>query len=454
MSKKDGFKNGGTGAFPAVILAAGKGSRMKAGIPKPLIKLLGLTLLERALLTCREAGISEFYVVVGYKKREVLRHVKELMKKYELNIKVVENPEWKKGNGTSVLAVSKQLKSPFFLLMCDHVFDPEIVEKFVETARFSNTCLLSVDKKIDRVVDLEEATKVKMKDGTIISIGKELKDFDAVDMGLFFCQPCIFDAIKKSVEKGDASLIGGIKILAEKRKIKGIEAEGKFWIDADTKRNLKIAEKLLLSDLIKDEDGYISRYINRKISTKISRVLCNFNITPNAITLISFILSIFAAFLFIHTQYIYILLGGIITQVASIIDGCDGEIARLKFQSSPFGAWLDTVLDRYADVLITISITYACWLIYENVIVWIIGIAAITGFILTSYMKKEYVLRYNKNWPDGIMDKLSKRDLRLFGIFVGAILFYPLEAIAILAIISHISIIWGFLREKWLVNHR
>jgi len=442
------FKKGGTGTFPAVILAAGKGSRMGADIPKPLIKLLGLTLLERTLLTCREAGISEFYVVVGYKKREVVKHIKELMKKYEMSIKVIENPEWKKGNGTSVLAVLKYLKSPFFLLMCDHVFDPEIVKRFVETAKFSDTCLLAVDKKIDRVVDLEEATKVKMEDGIIVSIGKELEDFDAVDMGLFFCQPCIFDAIEKSVGKGDASLIGGIKILAEEKKIKGIEAEGKFWIDADTKRTLKVAEKLILSSLIKDEDGYISRYINRKISTRISRVICNFNISPNAITIVSFLLSIMAALLFIHTQYIYILLGGIITQVASIIDGCDGEIARLKFQSSPFGAWLDTVLDRYADVILTASITYACWLIYENVITWVIGIAAITGFILTSYTRKEYVLRYNKSWSDDIMSKLSRRDLRLFGIFVGAVLFHPLEAIAILAIISHVCIIWSFIKEK------
>ena len=59
--------------FPAVILAAGEGRRLRGVKPKPLTKLLGLTLLERALLTCKEAGIKKFYVVVGYKKREVIK---------------------------------------------------------------------------------------------------------------------------------------------------------------------------------------------------------------------------------------------------------------------------------------------------------------------------------------------------------------------------------------------
>ena len=433
--------------FPAVILAAGAGRRMKAGVPKPLVKLLGLSLLERAIIGFREAGVKKFYVVVGYEKEKVIEHVEEIRKKHGIDVEVIENENWEKGNGTSVLAALQHLSSPFFVVMCDHVFDVEIIKNFVRDAVKEKYCVLGIDKNIERVYDIREATKVKLKGNYIKDIGKELRNFDAIDTGIFLFHPYAREAMRKAVEEGDASLIEGVRILAKEGKIKGIEVKGKFWIDADTKENLRIAENLLLSNLIKPEDGIISRYINRKISLRISRRLCNTSLTPNDISLMSFLLSILAAILFLFTDYIHLALAGIITQASSIIDGCDGEIARLKFQASPFGAWLDTVLDRYADIAIAASIAYAYSMLYGILISWIVAILAISGFILSSYSRKEYAIRYGKQISPDKIGYLGRRDIRLFIIFIGAILAHPFEALAITAILHHIVVASLFIKE-------
>ena len=429
---------------PLVILAAGRGRRM--GAPsKPLVRLLGLTLLERSVLTFREAGIKKFYVIVGYKKEKVKKHVEEIARKYNVDIEAIESKEWEKGNGATLMALDGIVKK-FFLTMADHIFEKSIVENFVKKAA-NEKCYLAVDTDINSVIDIDEATKVKMDGKRIVNIGKDINDYNGVDMGLFFFNDSIFDALKRAMENGKANLTDGVKLLAESGKLYGIEKEHGFWIDTDNPKNLEIAEKMLISSLSKKEDGFISYNINRKISTKISKKLCITNIKPNYITVLSFLLSIFGGLLFIFSEYLYTAIAGILVQISSIIDGCDGEIARLKFMATPFGAWLDTILDRYADAIISIFITYNGWMIYKNIIVWPLGMLAMLSFLMASYSRKEYELRYGKKLDEGTIDNLSKRDIRLFSIFAGAIINHAFEAMVAISILHHVAIITNFVRR-------
>ena len=430
--------------FPLVILAAGKGRRM--GETKPLVKLLGLTLLERTILAFKEAGIDKFYVVVGYKKDVVSKHVEELKKNYGIDIDVIENDEWEKGNGTSVLAVRNYVKK-FFVTMVDHVFERNVIKDFVESID-GKKCVLLVEKNIEEVFEIEEATKVKTKEDKIIDIGKGLKEYDAIDTGLFFFTEEIFGAIEEAMRKNNANVTDGVKILAEKGKMYWYAKKKGYWVDADTKKALKVAEKLILKSIPKKEDGFISFYLNRKISLKISSKLCNFNISPNLMTTISFLVAIAGSIFFLSGKYLYTILGGIAIQIASIIDGCDGEIARMKFLASRYGAWFDTILDRYADAIITTFITYNGWVIYKENIIWILGFFSLLGFIMASYSRKEYELRYGEKMHGGIMDKLSKRDIRLFSMFIGSFFNMAFEFMVAIAILHHVTIVWNLWRKK------
>lgn len=104
------------------------------------------------------------------------------------------------------------------------------------------------------------------------------------------------------------------------------------------------------------KDGPIARHLNRRISLPISRAIVRSGvpISPNLMSLISFSTGIVAALLF---SFRLPLGGGLLAQLSSILDGCDGEIARLTGQQSRRGAILDSILDRLADGGLVIGMT-------------------------------------------------------------------------------------------------
>src|SRR5215218_1491904 len=136
-----------------VILAAGMGARLGAGL-KPLARVAGTTLLERAVATLRSAGIERVLVVVGHAKDDVRRFVIER----QLDVELVENDDFVRGNGTSALAGGRAAGGRFVLLMVDHVFDPSAVPRILER---SEPFVAAVDSR-PHYCDVEEATKMRV----------------------------------------------------------------------------------------------------------------------------------------------------------------------------------------------------------------------------------------------------------------------------------------------------
>lgn len=112
------------------------------------------------------------------------------------------------------------------------------------------------------------------------------------------------------------------------------------------------------------------------------------------------------------------------TQFASILDGVDGEIARLKFMRSNYGGLLDAILDRYGDFLIIIGMTYAWYTAAADPLALGIGAAALTGIPLSMLFKEKFHALTGKPYIPEIHDGITRylpanRDGRLFIIFLG-----------------------------------
>jgi phosphatidylglycerophosphate synthase len=116
------------------------------------------------------------------------------------------------------------------------------------------------------------------------------------------------------------------------------------WQQISMPRDSIVAEQKLNRWLIKPTDGVFAR-MNRRISIPISRQLIKFQITPNMVSLFTLGVSFVAGALYASGGYWNTLLGAILSVWASILDGCDGEVARLKLQVSDFGCWLETACD-------------------------------------------------------------------------------------------------------------
>ncbi|MFW9866859.1 MAG: CDP-alcohol phosphatidyltransferase family protein [Candidatus Thorarchaeota archaeon] len=163
-------------------------------------------------------------------------------------------------------------------------------------------------------------------------------------------------------------------------------------------------------------DGLVSKYLNRPISHQISKFILHFwpLCNPNIISIISAITGIFGSILF----YInFPLLGGIFVQLSSIIDGSDGEVARANGRTSFFGGFFDSVMDRYVDVLIFVSLIFYSLRVLFIIHAFLLGIITITGSYLISYTAAKVELK------DGISFSrtIQGRDTRLFIVFLAGI---------------------------------
>jgi 1L-myo-inositol 1-phosphate cytidylyltransferase / CDP-L-myo-inositol myo-inositolphosphotransferase len=258
----------------ALIIAAGQGSRLHSitnGNPKPLTHLLGLSLIERVMFSVKEAGVNDFVMVVGYLGDKIKAKLGDGTK-YGAKITYVENDEWQKGNGISVLKakelLNKNIKEKFFLLMSDHIFEYKVLQNLKKMNLGEDNCALVVDKTPKEHIDLDEATKVRIENGHIIKIGKNLEDYNGVDCGIFLLTPSIFEALEESRKNGDETLSGGIRILGENGKVKTLDIKDGFWIDVDTENDYLEAKKILVKKLIQDNASW-----NRQRIKKIQRAL-------------------------------------------------------------------------------------------------------------------------------------------------------------------------------------
>ena len=106
----------------------------------------------------------------------------------------------------------------------------------------------------------------------------------------------------------------------------------------------------------KPQDGFVSRFLNRPISRRVTRVLLKFPIHPNTWTISIFVLPLMASVFLVRGDYVSVVMGAAIFQLFSILDGCDGEIARAKNLESKFGERLDYFCDFAASLLYVLTL--------------------------------------------------------------------------------------------------
>jgi len=425
-----------------LIIAAGKGSRLQhRGDSKPLVPILGIALIERVIRAAMEAGADQFYVVIGYQGVRLRHFLERLAERLAIRITSLVNEDWDKDNGLSVLKAREHLRDPFLLLMADHLFEPSLVRTLTKRTLTREEIALAVDSNTcNPLVDMGDVTRVKMEAGKIHNIGKGLADFNGFDTGIFLCSPAIFRALEQSERNRDTSLSGAVRILAAEGHANAIPTDS-FWIDVDDPAAFQKAEQALLKRLRdKPNDGPVARYLNRPISVRISQYLVQRDVTPNQISLFSFLCSVLAAGLFASGGYVALLMGGVLAQFASIIDGCDGEVARLKYQCSDFGGWFDAVLDRYADAFLLFGLTWHLLAVEVNVWILFVGFMAIIGSFMLSYTADKYDNLMRERIKAGGKTGLRMgRDVRVFLIFLGAAANMVLPVLVLIAVVMNVE---------------
>jgi 1L-myo-inositol 1-phosphate cytidylyltransferase len=230
----------------AIILMAGQGSRLRGSdkaFLKPFVSVADRPLISYTIDMLVNAGIKTLNFVVGYESKRMIAQVKPLIPS-GVSASFVENRHWKKQNGISLLTAADHVSRPFLLAMSDHLFDSAIVDLLIESSdpEFLN---MALDRKLESIFDLQDAMKVRTDGNRVIDIGKNLRDYDAIDIGLFVCPLEMFDYLKRAMRNGDCSLADGVRLMAQENKVRAMDIGDGWWQDVDTPDMLRHAEKKL-----------------------------------------------------------------------------------------------------------------------------------------------------------------------------------------------------------------
>ncbi len=419
-----------------VILAAGRSSRLAEVTghgSKALLRVGGPSLLERAIRRLLAEGMEQVVVVVGYQAGPVAAVARRAG---HGRVHTVFAERWELGNGASLAAAEPYVAEEdlFLLVTADHLFGEGALEPLVRAGR---PAVL-----VDHAPDAEawaEGTRVRMWQERAVAFSKELGD-PAIDCGAFVLPRAIFEAHRRALARGDASLAGAVTELARVEPLAAVPLPpGAWWQDVDTPEDLRRAKRLLRRSLTKETDGPVSRYLNRPISSRISMALAHLPIQPDVVSLVAFLVGVAGAWALWAGRG---LLGAVLVTLSSILDGVDGEIARLKVRTSPGGALLDGVLDRLADAAICAAL--GAWAIAAGTdprIAVALTVAATTGSMLSMATKDRIAALGIPPAPERWIGFLmGGRDARLFEISILALAGLPAAALGVVATTSFLSL--------------
>lgn len=229
------------------------------------------------------------------------------------------------------------------------------------------------------------------------------------------CRAILQDVLRDHASFGEFASACGI--LLDEEQVDGL-------YPLKTAQDLREAERRLLWGLVKDTEGFMSRQVERRISLAITRRLVSTRVTPNAMTAVSVGIGLLGAPFFLSSEWVSQLMGALLFLLHSILDGCDGELARLRYQESRWGG----ILDFWGDNVVHVAV-FACmgigWSLslHETWPLWgggltVAGTIGSAGFVYRYTMQGKNVagplftsvVRSPNSRLSHLMDSLARRD--------------------------------------------
>ena len=355
MSTKSAPEMSESTGHTAVILANSLGS---FGFGSPMPKVGALPILLRSILGADRAGATR--VVITTDRWRGPRIQRDL----RCTGRLPRNLEWCEFSSveTSLPALLRQIASDakrLVLIAGDRTYHPSLLKRAFE-----------VDAEDDSFVLVTGSGPVG-----ICSLSKEV----AIDVASC-CR-----SVDSSFEQVHSCLTVTDFVRCES-------------VSEDTWQRIRSEEERLSAEhkldrwLVKPTDGIFARF-NRRISIPISRQIIRIPVTPNMVSLFTLGVSLTAGILFGIGSYWFVLMGAILSWFASVLDGCDGEVARLKLQESAFGCWLETICDYLYYLFVFAGMTIGVVRATGNrsYLIWgaFLVVGAIASFLATGLQRHQ-----------------------------------------------------------------
>jgi CDP-L-myo-inositol myo-inositolphosphotransferase len=336
------------------------------------------------------------------------------------------------------LASALSAGEPVFLARSDCHYDRRLIARFVDETRSQAETRIAVDFREDALAAHDGAPRVLLWPGgeSLRMCGEGLVGADAVLSGLAFVTPT-FARVFDETPRNERRLAYALTLLARREPVAPWSV-AELWQEVRTEGDVALARRKVLAGAVGVSDGIVSRHLNRPISRRITERLLSSPIKPWQISVASFLGTLAAGLSFAMGHG---LTGGLLAQSASVLDGVDGELARIRYQDSPFGGVYDAILDRVGEAVLIGGMTLWAWAMGSGQSAIALGFAAVAGSSLSMLVKEKYGTQFHRRYADEREGRarwlLLGRDGRLFLALVAGATGYVEAVLAYLAVGTH-----------------
>lgn len=410
--------------------------------PASMPPVFGLHLVERTVLAFLRAGVRDFLVVGEPGATRWIEQTLASRRLRRARVRVLP-PE------SSLLPVLER-EEVCFVVRVDHLYDRRLVARFVADTEAESSTVIAVDFRADALQSQEGAARITSWGTPGADAGIEGMRMAGQGLlapaGVFTGLARVGASFARAFEDAPSdyrSIENALSLLARREPV-ATWAVAELWqavrAEPDAQAaDLVLARRKVLGGAVGFDDGVVARYLNRPISRRISERLVSRDVKPWQVSLASFVTTLGAgtAFAVGHPAT-----GGMIAQCAAVLDGVDGEIARIRYQDSPFGGVYDALMDRIGDAALIGGMTLYAWLMGAGQSAVALGFGAVAGSSLSMLVKEKYGTQFRQPWVSERERRwkwlLLGRDGRLFLSLVAGLTGYVEAVLAYLAVGTHI----------------
>jgi len=392
----------------------------------PLTSVVGIGLFQRTVLTLQRAGIRQLMVLVGPEEDQLKQ---ALGKGPRLTIPVRWMPirEFPLDDSRTWEALAAEVRGFCLLSGVQAVFAGSLIESLRHEVQEGQAIIVArAGSERDRQ-PRRSSLRVKVQAGRLRSITSRQDDAALVATDLVVLPASFMSVVGQvDVETGTVPIRRWLERAAVDGHVRVLSTEtnrSHWYQDVRDAADVQAAEKKLFNSLKGEFEGFVDRFFNRKVSRWFTRIFLAAGLSPNAITILAALIGLVAAAGFGVGTYSAGIIAALLFQLAAIIDCCDGEVARLTFTESPFGAWLDIVMDNVVHMAIFSGIAVGSYLrVAGSDGAWVplaLGSAAVLGNGLSFWLVTRAQKIKSANgwktpvqaaWSDFMLKNVASRD--------------------------------------------
>jgi len=426
VQKQAGLQGLNTAILLPSVSLFGEPAGLYADEVGPLTSVVGIGLFQRTVLTLQRAGIRQLMVLVG-PEEDQLKQALGKGSRVTIPVRWLPIREFPLDDPRTWDALAAEVRGFCLLSGVQGVFAGSLIESLRHEVQEGQAIVVArADGEQDRQ-RRRSNLRLKVQAGRLLSITAK-QDIAALVATDLVVLPAGFMSVAGQAEAESGSL--PIRRWLERAAVDGhvrvlsTETNRSHWYqDVRDVADVKAAEKKLFNSLKGEFEGLVDRFFNRKISRWFTRIFLAAGLSPNVITIIASLVGLAAASCFGLGTYSAGIMAALLFQLAAIIDCCDGEVARLTFTESPFGAWLDIAMDNVVHMAIFAGIAAGSYLsVAGSDGAWIplaLGAAAVLGNGLSFWLVTRAQKIKSSNgwktpvqaaWSDFMLKNVASRD--------------------------------------------